>query len=200
MMENMYEIMDRIKNRNSLIKPTIKNNDKNNNKGLKNAIIFLSFLSLILGFLIYAKKDENAEFLKDNFGIEVNFAKLNEKCEKFINNFMVYEYSFHKLKSDDYVSLNDSYIGIGENRYYNSSLRVYAIDDGVVTNVEDEFIYIEHDNGIVAKYQNIANPLVNKFDRIKEYQVIALFNEFIELYFYKDGCIVSYEEIYNKNM
>ena len=33
-MENMYEIMNRIKNRNSLIKPTIKNNDKNNNKAV----------------------------------------------------------------------------------------------------------------------------------------------------------------------
>ena len=35
---------------------------------------------------------------------------------------------------------------------------------------------------------------------IKEYQVIALFNDYIELYFYKDGNIINYEEIYSKNI
>ncbi len=199
-MENMYEIMDRIKNRNSLIKPSNENNKKENSRGLKKGIILLSLLCTVLSFLIYAKKDENAEFLKDNFGIEINFAKLNEKCEKFINKFMVFEYSFNKNSKENYVSLNESYIGLGDNKYYNSSLKVYAIDDGIVTKLDDNNIYVEHDNGVIAKYHNINNPFVLKYDRIKEYQVIALFNDYIELYFYKDGNIINYEEIYSKNI
>ena len=53
-MENMYEIMDRIKNRNSLIKPSNENNKKENSSGLKKGIILLSLLCTVLSFLINA--------------------------------------------------------------------------------------------------------------------------------------------------
>ena len=111
-----------------------------------------------------------------------------------------FEYSFDKNSKENYVSLNDSYIGLGDNKYYNSSQKVYAIDDGIVTKLDGNNIYVEHDNGVIAKYHNINNPFVFKYDRIKEYQVIALFNDYIELYFYKDGNIINYEEIYSKNI
>lgn len=193
---NVYEIMNRIKERNNLIKePSIKIIPKNNS--LKKASIILSIFSLFLGFLIYAKKDENANFLKENFGIEVNFSKINKTCEKFIDKFLTFEYDFIKNKDESLVSLNDSYIELGDNKFYNSSLKVYSIDDGIVTNVNSNEIVIEHDNGIIAKYSNIVNPYVFKFDRINEYQTIALFNEYLYLLFYKDGNLISYEEIYN---
>ncbi len=197
-MESIDEIIDRIKSRNSLIA-----NEKNlkpkkeQHYGIKCSLVLLSLFSLILSILIYAKKDENGNFLKENFDINVNFSEINDNIEVFIKKFFVFEYNFHKKNNDKYVGLSDSYIGLGNNQYTNSSYKVYAIANGLVTNVEYTSIKIEHDNGIVAIYSNVIEPLVYTYDRVKEYQIIANMNENIEMLFYQNGKIINYEEIYS---
>lgn len=197
-MANIDEIVDRIKNRNSLISnEEEKNIKKEHHYGMNCSLILLSLFSLILGILIYAKKDENGSFLKEKFDIDVNFSEINDSIEVFINKFFVFEYNLNKKNNDQYVGLSDSYIGLGNNKYTNSSYKVYAIDDGIVTCVKDTSIKVEHDNGVIVMYSNIIEPLVYKYDRVKEYQIIANMNENIEMLFYQNGTLINYEEIYS---
>lgn len=195
-MENMNDILERIRQRNTLIKQKT-NVIKKEYKGFKNASILLMIFSLLLLFLIYAKKDENGNFLKEKLGIEANFAKVNKTLEDFIDNFMVYEYELKSKDKENFVGLSDSYIKIEENKYINSSMQVYSVEDGVVTDVKNNLIIIEHDEGYICVYKNIYNPNVYKYDRVKEYQNIAFFQDYIELNFYKDGIAINYEEIYS---
>lgn len=194
-MEDSNDIIKRIKERNSLIesKITIK---KKSNISYKIGMSIMSIFIVFLLLMIYAKKDENGNFLKKTFNIDVSFAKINEKADQLINKFLVFEYNFAKNNDDIYVGLNDSYIEIDDNEFYNSSSKVYAVFSGVVTYVNENIVYIEHDNGVIAKYYNVHEPLVFVYDRVKEYQVIGYFNESVRILFYKDGKNINYEEIF----
>lgn len=200
-MAKVDDIVERIKNRKKLITTgeeiSVEQEQNSNSKVFKISIFIFSIFSLILGFLIYAKKDENGKFLKETFNIEVNFSIINKKAQKILDKFLVFEYDFMKNKNDQFVGLSDSYIGLGNNEYTNSSLNVYAIENGVVTGVNHNSIVIEHDNGVIAQYNKISEIFVYKFDRVKEYQIIGIMNEKIEMNFYYDGVKIDYEEIYS---
>ena len=75
---------------------------------------FMAFLSIILGIMIYMKKDENGTFLNENFNVSVNFENFNSKVNKTINNLFKFEFetstsiceaSIPEFKSDTNLSI-----------------------------------------------------------------------------------------------
>ena len=82
-----FESKNRIrKRRYDLLKQEI---DKSNysSKNKSKSLSFLSSLcilcSIALGVLIYGKNDENGKWIKENFGIEVSFSKVNSYISKY---------------------------------------------------------------------------------------------------------------------
>ena len=52
--------------------------NKNNKKHVLTILsVICAMLSIILGVLIYMKKDENGVFLKNNFNVNMNFTNVN---------------------------------------------------------------------------------------------------------------------------
>ena len=71
--------------------------NKKENKGriLSFLSLIMIILSLILGGMIYMKKDENGKFLSENFGISVNFKTFNNK----VNSISIQIYIFTAKKT-----------------------------------------------------------------------------------------------------
>lgn len=194
-MENSNDIIKRIQERNSVLENKIETK-KRKNVSYRLSMCVMSLFVVLMLLMIYAKKDENGNFLKKTFNIDVNFAKINEKAEQLINKLLVFEFNLKNDNKEAYVGLNESYIELDDNQFYNSSNKVYAVFSGVVSYVNETTIYIEHDNGVVAKYYNVIEPMVYVYDRVKEYQTIASLNESITILFYKNGKNIRYEEIF----
>ena len=86
----VYATKNRIRKRRYNLLKEEANKEYLNNKNTKNkALSFLSSLcvlfSIALSVLIYGKTDENGKWLKENFGIEFSFNKVNEIMSKYTN-------------------------------------------------------------------------------------------------------------------
>ena len=159
---------------------------------------FLAVLSIILGFLIYMKKDENALFFKNNFNINLSFNRINSKIDSFFNSF--FNFDFINL-NEEMVSSNILYISANENNYfYCEGEQIPSLSNGVVYQVNKEennsyTILIEYDNTLMAAYYDCYNPLVKQYDQVKKGDYLCSYVDCFKALFKKDGKVITYEQI-----
>ena len=171
----------------------------NKNKVFEVLSIFMICISLFLGFMIYAKKDQNGKFLKENFGISTNFTSFNTKVNSFVNSLFNYDLNPSK-NNDQSVSNHVLYVELGNDFYSSESNEVNVINNGVVLGVfEDNFTYtvlINFDNGVVGCYSNLTDSKVKQYDRLKKGESLGHYEQSFKALFKKDDKIITYNEAF----
>ena len=90
-MEELEKIKNRIQNRRNTSKEVdvevieLERVYTKPSKFYKISMFTLIIMALFLSVAVYAKKDENGKFLKETFGINVNFVSFNKTINKLIN-------------------------------------------------------------------------------------------------------------------
>lgn len=156
-----------------------------------------AILSILLGFLIYAKKDANARFLKENFNINVDFTSLNESISKTLSSLFSFGLQDNKIEM---VNANIQYLNLGENNYKTLDNSVCMLDDGIILGSYKEnnntySVIVSYENGVVASYSNLYSINVMNYDKLKENDVIGSYNTSFKALFKKDGKLISINEI-----
>ena len=153
--------------------------------------------SLILGVLIYMKKDANGAFLYENFGISVDFNTFNSNLNDKINSLFNFSFLNDKIQ-DETVSTPIMYIDMGSNKYYTENQNIKMINDGSVLGVyEDEGTYsvlISYDNEVLATYSNLIDVKVKAYDYLNKGEVFATYQESFTALFKKDNQLIKYNE------
>ena len=197
-----FEAKKRIKKRRyNLLKDEI-DRSYYNKKDKNNALSFLSSLcilfSIALGVLIYGKNDENGKWIKDNFGIELSFSKVNSYMQKYTDYILDFDI-FDFLKKDQVVNYEPSYQCIGDNIFESNSNEITSIGAGTVIFVGESdgvnIVIIQHDLGYTATYSGIEDVLVHKYDRVIDKASIGISFEPIKIEFTKDNKEITYEEV-----
>ena len=197
-----FEAKKRIKKRRyNLLKDEI-DRSYYNKKEKNNALSFLSSLcilfSIALGVLIYGKNDENGKWIKDNFGIELSFSKVNTYMQKYTDYILDFDI-FDFLKKDQVVNYEPSYQCIGDNIFESNSNEITSIGAGTVIFVGESLgvntVIIHHDLGYTATYSGIEDVLVHKYDRVVDKASIGISFEPIKIEFTKDNKEITYEEV-----
>lgn len=197
-----FEAKKRIKKRRyNLLKDEI-DRSYYNKKDKNNALSFLSSLcilfSIALGVLIYGKNDENGKWIKDNFGIELSFSKVNSYMQKYTDYILDFDI-FDFLEKDQVVNYESSYQCIGDNIFESNSNEITSIGAGTVIFVGESdgvnTVIIQHDLGYTATYSGIEDVLVHKYDRVIDKASIGISFEPIKIEFTKDNKEITYEEV-----
>ena len=156
-------------------------------------------LSIVLGVLIYMKKDENATFLKNNFNINANFANTNNKISSYLDSLFTFRLTNNKTQP---VASVVNYLHASEENYFTcESNQIPALDAGIVYYVHQEenslySILVEYQNDIVAAYYNVQNPIVKVYDQIKKGDYIASYETSFKALFKKNGKLTNYDSLY----
>lgn len=174
------------------------NKKESKNKFLSFLSVIMAFLSIILGVMIYMKKDENGEFLSKNFGISVNFENFNSKTNDLINN--LFKFEFENKNNEQLVSNEVKYIEIGNDLFSSEDNAVRMVDDGVIIGVydnnESSTILVSYLNGVLASYSLVENVLVKQYDELKKGDVISSYSDSFKVLFKKNNQLVSYGEAF----
>lgn len=161
----------------------------------KFSMFCLIIMAMFLSVALYAKKDENGNFLKNTFGINVNFASFN----KIINKLIDFRVVDSITTGDIPVSNIPSYVHMGNDKYVNGGSEVTSIDDGVVTYIySDEngySIIVENDSGFRSVYSNLIDVSVKVNDRIYFDSVIGVVQENVNIVFSKENNKITYEQV-----
>lgn len=198
-----FEAKNRIrKRRYDLLKQEAYNIDNIKDKKKSKILSFLSslclLLSITLSVLIYGKNDENGKWIKDNFGIELSFSKINNTMSKYIDNILDFDI-FSFLKEDKPVSIEPFYYDLGNNIFEPYSNEITSIGDGTVVfvgeNDNKNVVIIQHDLGYSATYIGLEDVLVKKYDRVQDKSAIGISFEPIQINFEKESVSISYEEV-----
>ena len=200
-MSELDKIKSRIQNRKGRSKEVnidveqIERKYSKPSKIYKFSMCFLVIAALFLSIAIYARKDEEGKFLKDNLGINVNFASFN----KILNNLLNFRVVNNISGGDQIVSNTPSYIHTGNDLYISGGSEVKSVDDGIVTYVhKDEtgyLVIVENDSGFRSIYSNILDVSVKVNDRVYFDSVIGIVEESVKIVFSKDNQILTYEQI-----
>ena len=197
-----FEAKKRIKKRRyNLLKDEI-DRSYYNKKDKNSALSFLSSLcilfSIALGVLIYGKNDENGKWIKDNFGIELSFSKVNSYMQKYTDYILDFDI-FDFLEKDQVVDYESSYQCVGDNIFESNSNEITSIGAGTVIFVGESLgvntVIIQHDLGYTATYSGIEDVLVHKYDRVIDKASICISFEPIKIEFTKDNKEITYEEV-----
>jgi len=200
-MSEIEKIKRRINKRKTVIDinnevKTLEQNSKSS-KLFKLIMSFLGLYALFMSFAIYARKDENATIINSVFNTNINFSDFNRGLNKLLNLRVIDNNDINGI--DQVVSSNVSYMSLGEDYYTSDGNLVVALDDGIVTYVngkdENYTIIVEYDSGIRATYYetNEVNVFVN--DRVYKDDIIASFDDKVQIIFIKDSQKLSYEEV-----
>lgn len=200
-MKELEEIKNRIQNR--------RNNSKDidveviemekiytkPSKLYKCSMFILIIMALFLSVALYAKKDENGNFLKTNFGINVNFSSFNKTVNKLLDFRVVDSIS----SNDKPVSNVPNYIHKGNDVYINGGSEVTSIDDGVVTYIYNDetgyLVIVENDTGFRSVYSSLVDINVKVNDRVYFNSVIGVVEEEVNIVFSKDNEKITYEQV-----
>lgn len=201
-MEELEKIKNRIQNRRNSSKDVdveVVKLEKAYSKPsgfYKISMFTMIIMALFLSIAVYAKKDENGKFLKDTFGININFTSFNETMNKLINFRAVNNIA---SGDDSPVSNVPNYVHMGNDIYVNGSSEVKSIDDGVVTYVySDEIGYlviVENDSGFRSVYSNLVDVSVKVNDRIYFDSVIGVVEDEVKIIFSKNNEKITYEQV-----
>lgn len=200
-MSELEKIKSRIQNRKGRSKEValdvveVERRYSKPSKLYKFSMCFLVIAALFLSVAIYARKDENGEFLKESLGINVNFTSFN----KTINSLLDFRAAENITNNDQVVANVPSYIHTGEDLYVSGGSEVTSIDDGVVTYVfRDEsgyLVIVENDSGFRSVYSNMLDVSVKVNDRVYFDSVIGTVEESVKIVFSKNNEILKYEQV-----
>ncbi len=212
-MKNFDSIKDRIRNRRyqSIIKQNDSDNYLSNNyveyKEKKKHSFFLSgcipvltILVLLLGVLIYAKKDEKGSYLQEKLGINVSFVKLNAKVSDFADKIISLDL-FNKGTLDQPVNAEPMYVSAGFNHYMNDTSTVTAVGKGTVILAQKDsksnfLVVIQHDLGYTSAYYDLVSCNVSLYDRVDDQDVIGAYDgQSVEIIFTMNNVNYDYEKI-----
>lgn len=187
-MEELEEIQRRMEN------PT--ENKKKRSLAYKIMMSMMLIIVLALGFLIYARVDENGSFLNRIFHTEFNFTQLNTKVNRFLDN--MFRFNLKDDTDDLPVSGSIQYEALENNYYRTEDQSVRMLKRGVVSYIETKdnqsFIMITYENGVVASYFDLYDPLIKTLDQLKAGDIIANYETQFKVLFQKGKQLISYEE------
>ncbi len=163
-------------------------------------MIILILTSFLLGFLIYARVDENGTFLNKIFHTNINFSSFNEK----VNNIFDRMFNFNVFKNqggDQTVNGNVMYLKTSDKDHYTcEDNNVRMLKRGVISYVDEvensTFIMVTYENGVIASYFDLFDPLVKAADQLKCGDIIANYENSFKVIFQKEGSVISYEEAF----
>jgi len=200
-MEELEKIKNRIQNRRNSSKEVdvevieMERLYTKPSKFYKVVMFTLIIMALFLSVAVYAKKDENGNFLKDKFGINVNFTSFNKTMNKLIN-FRVFD---TVITNDSPVSSVPNYVHMGDDVYVNGGSEITSIDDGIVTYVYNDetgyLVIVENDSGFRSVYSNLVDVSVKVNDRVYFDSVIGVVNEEVKIVFSKNNKKITYEQV-----
>ena len=173
--------------------------NKKENKGriLSFLSLIMIILSLILGGMIYMKKDENGKFLSENFGISVNFKTFNNKVNSLVNSLFKFEFE-NKKNNDQLVSNRVMYIPLENNMFTSEDTSVSMLHDGVILGVYQEnesySLLVSYNNGVVASYSALNEVIVKQYDELNKGEKFASYQDSFKVLFKKEGKLISYNE------
>ena len=168
------------------------------NKLLKFCSFILGVLAVVLGVLIYMKKDENATFLKENFNVETSFTETNTKIDTFLASLFTFKNVTNK---DQLVNQNIIYLESDQKSYFTcESELIPSLSNGIVYQVSLEednsyTILVEYDNELIVCYYQVYDPLVKVYDQIQKGDYIASYTYSFKALFKRDGKLITYEQI-----
>ena len=174
-------------------------------KKLYNFINRLLITSLItITTLILCKKNTKIkEYIKNNiFGINLNFASINNTYKKYFGTNIPFKELIEKEKTVfnekiEYESKENYQEGVKlkvKEDYF-----VPALEDGIVVYIGEKEKYgnvviINTKEGIDVWYGNLTNIGVNLYDYISKGELIGNSKEYLYLVFKKNGTIEDYEK------
>ena len=189
-MKELDMIKNRIQNRRGVSKEAVIDIEEverkysRPSKLYKFSMFILIIMAMFLSVAVYAKKDENGKFIKENLGINVNFISFNKVMNNLLN-FRVAD----TIVDDVPVSNVPNYIHMGNDVYVNGGSDVTSIDDGVVTYIySDEtgyLVIVENDSGFRSVYSNLVNVSVKINDRVYFDSIIGVAEETVNIVFSK---------------
>lgn len=157
---------------------------------------FLIVLALALGFLIYARVDENGSFLNNIFHSNISFTSFNAKINRFLDN--MFRFNLKDNQDDLPVGGSVTYEALEDNYYRSEDQSVRMLKRGVVSYMEtknqESFVMITYENGVVASYYELFDPIVKALDQLKAGDVIASYETKFKVLFQKGNQLISYEE------
>jgi hypothetical protein len=158
-------------------------------------------MSLLLGLLIYARKDEKATFIKEKFGYSLDFTYINNLADGVVKKILDYDI-FKGLKGDDseVVDAIPTYQILSGNRFTNDDGKTYSISSGKVAYVGEglqgqKMIIVKTIHNIVITYVGLIDTFVYENDWVDNNDVIASFEGEIMMYFTRQGESLTYEEV-----
>lgn len=169
----------------------VKKNKKSNHKGVFTFFMsMMALVSLVLGFLIFARSNPNGTV----FGIKM--ADVNNAVSRLFSNM----FSFNIFKSNDKTTQVDtqvSYISLGEGKFISDDGSVRSLYNGTVNYVEkveeDNYLVVmSYDNGIVASYYNLTDIMIKNNDRLKSNDIIGNYETSFNAVFMKDDQVIPY--------
>ena len=162
---------------------------------------FMICTIILFSILIICNKEEKARiFIKDKlFSEEFNFSNFNKFYNKYVadpiskltDDMMVFKETENKKEVIEYnggVKIKDE----------NSDVKV--IESGIVVFIGEKddlgkTVIIQQSNGIDCTYGNLDNINVNLYSYQTKSSVIGTYNDYLYLYFEKDGKRVDYKDI-----
>ena len=157
---------------------------------------FLIVLALALGFLIYARVDENGSVLNNIFHSNISFTSFNAKINRFLDN--MFRFNLKDNQDDLPVGGSVTYGALEDNYYRSEDQSVRMLKRGVVSYMEtknqESFVMITYENGVVASYYELFDPIVKTLDQLKAGDVIASYETKFKVLFQKGNQLISYEE------
>lgn len=160
-------------------------------------MILFMVLSLGIGFLIYARIDENGTFFNRIFHTNVNFSQMNQAISRVLDRMFNFNL-FGGKKGDQSVSGTVSYIPLEDDYYKAEDQRVLMLQDGIISYIDQDdegtFVVVSYENGVNASYFGLFDPLVKVLDELDVGDQIASYETSFKVIFFKGNEKISYEE------
>lgn len=160
-------------------------------------MILFMVLSLGIGFLIYARIDENGTFFNRIFHTNVNFTEMNQAISRVLDRMFNFNL-FGGKKDNRPVSGTISYIPLEDDYYKAEDQRVLMLQDGIISYLDQDddgtFVVVSYENGVNASYFGLFDPLVKVLDELDVGDQIASYETSFKVIFFKGNEKISYEE------
>lgn len=173
---------------------------------IKSSFIFrliktvLFLFVLILGILIYARKDSSAQLINNIFNTNISFVKMNSTIDLYINN-LLSNFNIFGFNKDETIRVNNSssYLKTENNNYYiTESNMIYGLFDGIVCKTENEDgkynITVFYKNEVTACYYELTNINVTFQDKIDNNTILGSYDKSFKVLFEYNSNLISYEK------
>ncbi len=161
----------------------------------------LIVIALLLGFLIYARNDEDGKLFSSFLKIDVSFKKMNEDIDfalaKMISNFNIFKDTNNN--QEEMVDIIYSYQKEDKNYYQTSDHLIPMLKDGQILKIEenedDYNITLKYQGKILACYYEIKDIYVKTGDILSKGDILGSYDEHFKVLFTQDGTSLDYEEV-----